>query len=137
MMNTDSLLRSAAMGIVAAVVGVVVVYLIADAASGPLLTTQPGADSAQEVPLAGAIAFTVIGGLVGAGIAYLSARTSRPVEIFVGICVVGLVLYGLLALTAAEETATGIWLNVMHIAAAIPIVGLLARWLRGRQLITA
>lgn len=135
-MNADSLLRSAALGIVAALVAVVIVYLIADAASGPLIAAQPGSDAA-EIPLGGAMFSTVVGGLVGTAIAFLSDRTSRPVEIFVGICVVALVLYGLVALSAAEDTATGIWLNVMHIAAAVPIVGLLAQWLRGRQLSTA
>lgn len=135
-MNADSLLRSATLGIVAALVAVVIVYLIADAASGPLITAQPGSEAA-EIPLGGAIFSTVVRGLVGTAIAVLADRTPRPVEIFVGICVVGLVLYGLAALRVAEDTATGIWLNVMHIAAAVPIVGLLAQWLRGRQPKTA
>ncbi len=135
-MNTDSLLRTAIVGIVAAVVAVVVVYLIADAVSGPLLAAPPGGGDAEEVPLGGAIVATVIGGVVGAGLAFVSGRTPSPVKIFVGICIVGLVLYGLFALSQAESTSTGIWLNVMHIAAAVPIVGLLARWLQGRQLIT-
>ncbi len=133
-MRFDSLLRSAGMGIVAAVVAVVIVYLIADGASGPLLAEQPGSDGPEEVPLGGAIFATVIGGLVGTAIAFLAGRTGRPVEIFVGICVVGLILYGLFALTAADDPTTGIWLNVMHIAAAIPIVGSLVRWLQARQL---
>lgn len=118
---------------VAAVVAVVVVFLIADAASGPLLAEQPGGDGVEEVPLGGAVFGTVIGGLVGTGLAVLASRTSRSVELFAGICVVALVLYGLFALSAADDTTTGIWLNVMHIAAAVPIVGLLARWLRERQ----
>ncbi|MDH3301753.1 MAG: DUF6069 family protein [Acidimicrobiia bacterium] len=136
-MNADSLFRSAVVGTIAAVIAVVVVYLIADAASGPLLAVPPGGDAAEEIPVGGAISATVIGGLVGTAIAFVSGRTSRPVEVFVGVCVVGLVLYGLFALGQAEDAATGVWLNVLHIAAAIPIVGLLARWLRGRQLITA
>ena len=136
-MNVDSLLRSAVAGMVVAVIAVVVVYVIADAASGPLLATPPGGDSAEEIPLGAAIVATVIGGLVGIGVAFLSGRTSRPVEIFVGICLAALVLYGLFALSAADSTTTGIWLNVMHVSAAVPIVTLLARWLRGRQSITA
>lgn len=136
-MRFDSLVRSAAIGIVMAVVVVVVVFLIADAASGPLLAEQPGGDGAEEVPLGGAVFGTVIGGLVGTGLAFLVARVSRSVEVFVGICVVGLVLYGLFALSAADDTATGIWLNVMHLGAAIPIVGLLTRWLRERQPVPA
>ncbi|MGH1488125.1 MAG: hypothetical protein ACRBK7_01825 [Acidimicrobiales bacterium] len=30
----------------------------------------------------------------------------------------------------AEETATAIWLNVMHVVAAIPIVGMLSQAMR-------
>ena len=134
-MGVDSLLRRAVAGIVAAVIAVVVVFAIADAASGPLLAAQPGSDVTEEIPLGAAIFGTVVGGLVGTVIALLSV--SRPVEVFVGVCVVALVLYGLFALSAADDSATGIWLNVMHIAAAVPIVGLLARWLRGRQPISA
>lgn len=134
-MGVNSLIRNAAMGVLAAVIAVVIVYLIADAVSGPLLATPPGGDAAEEVALGGAIFGTVVGGIVGAAIAFLSGRMSRSVEIFVGICVVALVLYGLFALSAAEDSATGIWLNIMHIAAAVPIVGLLVRWLQGRQVI--
>ncbi|MEL7156396.1 MAG: DUF6069 family protein [Actinomycetota bacterium] len=131
-MRTDSLLRSALMGTVVAVVAVVIVFLVADAASGPLLATQPGGDVPEEVPLGGAIFGTILGGLVGTGLAALSRRTPRPVPVFVGICVVGLVLYGIQALTAADTTGTGLWLNVMHIAAAVPIVGSLTLWLQAR-----
>ena len=136
-MGNDSLLRSAIIGIVAAVIAVVVVFFIADAASGPLLVSQPGADAPEEAPLGGAVLFTVVGGLVGAGLAFLAGRMARSVEVFVGICVVGLVLYGLFALSAAEDTATGIWLNILHLAAAVPIVGMLARWLQDRRRLTA
>ena len=136
-MRSDSLFRTAAVGIVAAVVAVVVVFLIADSASGPLLAEQPGGDGAEEVPLGGAVFGTVIGGLVGTGLAALAGRMSRSVQVFVGTCVVALVLYGLFAFSAADDTATGIWLNVMHIAAALPIVGLLARWLQEREVLPA
>ncbi len=127
-MRPDSLLRSAGIGIVAALVAVVIVFLIADAASGPLLVTQPGADAAEEAPLAGAIVGVIFGGIVGTGLAVLARRLPRSMETFVGICLVGLVLYGVFALSASEAVATGIWLNVMHVVAAVPIVGLLARW---------
>jgi len=42
---------------------------------------------------------------------------------------VALVMYGTVPFTAAEETTTAVWLNVMHVLAALPIVGLLARQL--------
>ena len=42
----------------------------------------------------------------------------------------GLTLYAILPFVAAEEVATAIWLNVMHLVAAAPIVGGLVRELR-------
>ena len=127
-----SLLRNAGVGIVAAVGAVVITFFIADIISGPLMATQPGADGAQEVPLAGAAISTLIGGVVGTVLAFMTSRTARATLLFLAICVVGLVLYGLLAWSAAETTSTGVWLNVMHLAAAVPIVGKLTQWLQAQ-----
>ena len=46
---------------------------------------------------------------------------------FVAVCVAALALYGVVPFTAAEQTSTAIWLNAMHLAAAAPIISLLAR----------
>ncbi len=125
------MVRTAAASIVAAVVGVVIVFLIADAISGPLLVTPQGADSPEETTIGLAAGFTVVGGLVALGIAAVSQRfLSNPPAAFLGICAVGLILYAILPFTAAEEVSTAIWLNVMHLVAAIPIVGGLARELQ-------
>lgn len=132
-MRVDSLVKSAGIGIVAAVIAVLIVFLIADAASGPLRAEQPGGGGVDDIPLGGALFGTVIGGLVGTAIAAVAARLGRSVEVFLGACVVGLILYGLFALSSADNTSTGIWLNVMHLVAAVPIVGLLARWLQSRR----
>lgn len=131
-MGIASLLRSAVVGIVAAVGAVVITFFIADLISGPLMATQPGADGPQDVPLGGAVFGTVIGGLVGTVLAVVIARLKGAVPIFLLVCLVGLVLYGWFALSAAETQSTGIWLNVMHIAAAVPIVGQLTRWISSR-----
>ncbi len=127
-----SLLRSGFVGIVAAVGAVVITFFIADVVSGPLLASQPGADGPQEVPLGGAVVGTVIAGVVAIVLAYITSRMKRSTAIFLLICVVGLVLYGLFAWSAADSQSTGIWLNVMHIAAAVPIVGQLTRWVSGQ-----
>ncbi|MEM9565622.1 MAG: DUF6069 family protein [Actinomycetota bacterium] len=132
-MGADTLLRQAVVGTVAAAIAVAIVFLIGDAISGPLLAAQPGSDVSEEVPLGGAIFSTVIGGVAGVVLALIATRTARPARIFVTICVVLLVLYGVVAFVAADDVATGIWLNVMHLAAAIPIVGSLAGWLQTRQ----
>ncbi len=74
---------------------------------------------------------TVAGGLDGLGLAAAGRRfLSNPATAFLGICVVGLVLCAIVRFTAAEEVSTGIWLNAMHIAAAVPIFGGLIRELQ-------
>lgn len=135
-MRSDSLVQSAAAGIVAAVVAVVVVFFIADAASGPLMANDPSGELA-EVAVGAAVVAVIIGGLVGTLIAFLVKNLSQAAQVFLGICAVGLVLYGIFALIQADDIATGVWLNVMHIAAAIPIVGMLTRWLQGRRAVAA
>ena len=125
------MLKAAIVGVIGAVVAVAITLLIADAVSGPLLVTAAGTDVAEEAPLAGAIMFTVLGGVIGLGIAALAKRfLGNPVPAFLGICIVGLIVFGIFPFTAAEETATAIWLNVMHVVAAIPIVGLLTQALQ-------
>ena len=75
--------------------------------------------------------FTVLGGVIGLGFALLAKRfLDNPVPAFLGICIVGLIVFGIFPFTAAEETATAIWLNVMHVMAAIPIVGSLTQALQ-------
>lgn len=128
-MNPSSLLQTAVVGIVAAVIAVVVVFFIADAVSGPLMVTPPGGDVAEELPAGAAVFGTIVGGIVGVGLALVSRRLSRPDQVFVGICVVALILYGVFAFSATDSTSTGVWLNIMHLVAAAPIIGLLVRWL--------
>jgi len=123
----SSIVKNGGMGISVALALVLVTYLVADAASGPLLVTQPGSDSPEAVPLAFALVFTLIGGAIGIGLAYVVNRFARPRITFVAVSLVALVLYGIMPFTAAEATSTAIWLNAMHVAAALPIVGLLAR----------
>lgn len=121
------MLKSALFGTIAALVVVTVTALIADAVSGPLMVTSPGADAPEELAVGAALAATVIGGIAGLGLAALCKRfVAEPIPVFVGICIVGLVGYGIFSFTATETVAVGVWLNVMHVVAAVPIVGLLA-----------
>ena len=122
-----SLLKAGGIGIGIALVLVAVAHVAADAMSGPLLVTPPGGDAVEEVTIGLALMTTVVGGVVGIGLALVAQRFGRPKATFVAVCVVALVLYGAMPFTAAEETTTAVWLNVMHVAAALPIVGLLAR----------
>ncbi len=127
-----TVLKAGVMGIAAALPLVLVVYLLADAVSGPLLVTQPGADVAEEVPLGAALGFTALGGVVGIGLALVVARRWSA-STFVKICVVALVVYAVMPFVSAEEVAAAIWLNVMHAVAAVPIVGLLGRAIEQQQ----
>ena len=105
-----------------------VAFFIADAASGPLVVTPPGID-ANDLNLAQIVTFSVLGGLVGVGLAVLCTRFARPARTFLIICMVSLMLYGITPFPTSEATSTAIWLNVIHIAAALPIVGLLTLWI--------
>ena len=119
--------KAAGLGTTAALVLVVITYLIADAASGPLLVTQPGSDSPEEIALGAVVAFTVLGGVVGLVLALVVNRRGWPPSTFIALCAAALLLYGVVPFAAAEQTSTAIWLNAMHVAAAAPIIGLLAR----------
>lgn len=122
------MLKAAAFGTVGALIAVAITYLIGDAISGPLMVTPPGGDAPEEVLLGAALFATVVGAVAGLVLAALSKRfLSNPASAFVGICVLGLVAYGAMTFAAGEDLATGLWLNVMHVAAALPIVGLLGK----------
>jgi peptidoglycan/LPS O-acetylase OafA/YrhL len=119
--------KAAGLGTTIAVGVVLIVYLVADAASGPLLITQPGSDTADKVALSTVVGFTVLGGAVGLGLALVVNRRNWPPSTFVAVCVAALALYAIVPFIAADRTSTAIWLNAMHVAAATPIIGLLAR----------
>ena len=122
-----SIAKAAGLGTAAALVLVLITYLIADAASGPLLITQPGGDNAEEVALSAVVAFTVLGGVVGLGVAFVVNWRSWPPSTFIAVCVAALALYALVPFAAAEQTSTAIWLNAMHLAVAMPIISFVAR----------
>ena len=126
-----TLLKATGTGIVGAVVFVTLVFVAADASSGPLLVESPDGELAQ-VAFAGAIVFTILGGIVGAGIARVLRGRARAERRFLNICAGFLIVYGAYAFNQAVDLTTGVWLNVMHLAAAAPIVDQLRRWLRGR-----
>jgi hypothetical protein len=122
-----ALAKAAGLGTTVALGLVLVTYLIADAAGGPLLITQPGSDNIEEVALGAVVLFTVLGGVVGLGLALVVNRRGWPPSTFIAVCAAALALYAIVPFTAAEQTSTAIWLNAMHLAAAAPIIGLLAR----------
>ncbi|MEN8238903.1 MAG: DUF6069 family protein [Actinomycetota bacterium] len=129
--TTNGLVRTAAKAIVAAAALVAIVYLVAKWAGDDLMVAPEfGAGDAKELKLGIAVAATAVGGILGVFLTMLARRfTSKPRTAFIAATAVGLVLYGTLAFVRAEAATTAIWLNMMHIAAAVPIVGALAIWL--------
>lgn len=113
-------------GTIGGVVAVAVFFFIADGVSGPLMATPPGSDLPEEVALSNSLVSTVLGAVVGLGLFAAIARfAARPVVPFLAICAVGLVLFGVITVDAAETTSAAVWLNILHVVAAIPIVGAL------------
>jgi hypothetical protein len=130
----SNLFVAAGIGTAMAVALVALVYGIAQAVDANLLVTSPGADIPKEVPIGNALGITVLGGVVGLLLAVAARRfTPRPRFIFLAVCLVLLVLDGITPFTASDETSTGVWLNAMHLVAAIPIVGSLFRALPERR----
>jgi hypothetical protein len=114
---------------------VAVVFWVADASTDGLVVEMPGSSDLQELGFGDVIVPTVFGGIVGAVLAWAAGRfAARPRVTFMAVCVIGLVVYGVVPFIAANDTASAVWLNVMHVAAAVPIVGGHARRLpRGRS----
>ena len=85
-------------GMIVALVLVSVTYLVADAASGPLIVTQPGRDTPAAVPLGAAVMFTMLGAAAGIGLASIVNRLGRPRSTFVAVA--ALALYGIRILSS-------------------------------------
>ncbi len=128
MLDNLNLPKAALVGTVIGILAAIVFWFIATAISGDLIVTPPGESVPDRVPVGVMVPSVGIGGVAGLVIAFvLSKVTSNPATAFVATCLVALVLYGTYSFIRAEDLATGFWLNVLHIAAAIPIVGLLHR----------
>ena len=108
-------------------------FAIARLFDDPLLVRpECGSGEAEELQaIVVVLATLAIGGLGGFGLAFLSSRFSptAPRRTFLTLCLVGLGIYGVLAFVRTDQASTAVWLNVMHLVAAAPIVGMLARQL--------
>ncbi len=125
--NQRGLIPTAGAAAIVAIPLVSIVFLIAQATTDSLLVTPPGGDGLQQVQFADMLVASVAGILAGTGIAWLMNRfVGKPRRSFLVLCGVSLGLYAIVPFAAAEELATGVWLNLMHLAVAIPVVGSLA-----------
>ena len=115
------LLTRAVAATAVAVVVVTVLFLAV-----PALTVDvSGAEgsTAEVVPLADVLMATAFGSLGAVVLAAVLRRVSRrPRSTFVVICAVSLTLYGLVPAVAADTVDSAIWLNVLHLGVALPLV---------------
>ena len=125
-MNLRQLGKASAAGIALAIVFVLLTYSVARITGDPLTVSPPGATEPEQVTPVTSVVATVIGGLVGLAIAALSRHSKRAKRTFLIVCGIGLFLMTFSPFAQAEQTSTAVWLNVMHLAAAAPIIGLLA-----------
>ena len=91
--------------------------------AAPAVTVDAGDGTAEVVSLADVLAATVAGSLAAVALAALLRRFGRrPRRTFLWVGAVALTLYGLLAATVAGSPGSAIWLNVLHLGVAAPLV---------------
>lgn len=116
-----------AMGTGIAVLLVTAAHHVATGIADPLVVAGLG-----EVTLPNVIGFTIFGATVGAVVAHLIGHFGRrPRMAFLAVALIALAGYAVVPFTAAESAQTAIWLNILHLVVAIPVVGMLARYLPG------
>lgn len=118
MRPTTTLARPALLSVVAAAVAAGVVHVLFDAVGADFVVQPPG-QSRTTVALGQAVEVAALCALVGAGIAAVPARRSpRPDRVVVALAVLGLLLFAVNPLLAAEQGLTIVALEVMHLAVA-------------------
>ncbi len=127
------IIRNGFVGTVIGAVFVSIVFFIGDAMSGPFVVTPPGQSDTVTLGVGNVVVATIMGGVVGTILAIVSSFLPRPRTIFRGLCLVGLLGYAIPPFMSSELFSTGVWLNVMHLGAAVPIVGRLAPGLPERR----
>ena len=125
-----NILTAGAIGIVVGAVLAVIVQLIAQAADVDFIVDPPGGGT-EEVTIAQTIPAVIVGGVILTALALVFRNMgARGLRIFLGVATVLLVLSFISPFSAAEKTETAVSLSLMHVAAAIGIVGALARQMK-------
>lgn len=122
-----SIWRAGGIAAAAAAVANVVVVVIARAADVSLEVTQMGADTREELPIVLFAIASVVGGLIGIGLAQLLAARPQARRRFVVVGVVGTVLSFISPLAADADSGTKVVLALTHVVAAAVILPILAR----------
>jgi lysylphosphatidylglycerol synthetase-like protein (DUF2156 family) len=105
----------------------VVVWVIAVPIAGADLRTSVAGTEQEVIAVAVVMSALVQGGVGWAVLALLERFLGRARTIWLVVAAVVLVLAGVNAVVAGENTATAVWLNVMHVAVAAVLVPVLAR----------
>jgi hypothetical protein len=109
-----------------------VVYFLANAFGDPLMvTSSPSGDEYAKLTPALVIAAIILAGIGAAAVALIARATKRPATVFLATTIVFFAFLLVAPLTGTEDTSTMVWLIVMHVLVAIPIIGGLARYLGG------
>lgn len=127
-MGNQAFFKQAAVGIIAALVGVIVVWLVAQAISPDLRADSYQGDN-QKITVFGAVVAVLFQAVLATLIGWILFRTRKSRTWWYVIAVVVLIFGAINAFASAESTETAIWLNVMHLVAAGAIVPTIARML--------
>jgi len=126
---SPSFLRSAATGILIGAALVTVIWVVARVTGEDFLIQAPGSDTKEKLPIYFPPIVTVLLGAIATGVALVFRWRRWGARVFYAVAAVFLILYGIAAFGGADTTGTCIWLNVMHVAAAIGIVPPLGKML--------
>lgn len=110
-----------------AIMSVTMAYLLSQAAGAELLVAS-GGDATMEVALGTVLGMSVAGAGLAVALAWAFGRWApRPRATFLATTLVGLGAYAAVPFAAAESIVTALWLNVLHLAVAAPLLVLLGR----------
>jgi hypothetical protein len=130
MSNLD-FFKQAAVALVAAIVGAVIVFFIADAIS-PELRVDSFQEDNQKLTAVSIATTVLFEGVVGIIAGWILFHFRKPRTWWYVIVVLVLIFAGINAFASANTNETAIWLNVMHLVAAGAIVPTIARMLPER-----
>ncbi|MGF1648281.1 MAG: DUF6069 family protein [Kineosporiaceae bacterium] len=108
-------------------VAALVVWVVAAPIAGADLRATVAGSEQEIVAVAAVVSALVQGGIGWAVLALLERFLGRARTIWLVLAALVLVFSGVNAATAAGNTETAVWLNVMHVAVAAVLVPVLAR----------
>lgn len=118
--------------LIAAMVGVLAVWLVASLISPDLRVDTPFDENQKLAWYGPSLAILFPYGIGAAIVAWLLVKFQKPRLWWYIITAIALIVFGLQAFTETRSNETAIWLNIMHVVAAAIIVPVVARFLPER-----